>query len=301
MSLIYVENTGAAFSILSDQRWLLVGVAFVASLFLVAILLRYNEGFWGTLGLSAVLGGAVGNLVDRVFNGYVIDMFRPLLFPNFAIFNIADIFITLGGITFCIFFIISSVRSEKKTPESAEPEPDAFDEELYDPYEYAQTQPEDGFDYSSDTKVLPSRRTAAEQAPVYFEPDSDTQVFRTQESEPAESFATGGESREYFEAAQDDAEYYDPAQITREYYAPAQEAQEYHDPAQVTQEYYDPAQDTTEYYAPVPEASVIYIEPPDPQNDFESALTALDALESELGSVEDYDVDALLREYGFEE
>ncbi|MDR0491890.1 MAG: signal peptidase II [Oscillospiraceae bacterium] len=112
ITLTRVENTGAAFSILSDKRWLLAIVMFVCVVVLIAILLRYNEGFWGTLGLAAVLGGAVGNLIDRVFHGHVVDMFE-LQFMKFAIFNVADIFITLGGITFCVFFILSSIRSSK--------------------------------------------------------------------------------------------------------------------------------------------------------------------------------------------
>ena len=112
IGLTNVRNTGAAFSILSDQRLLLIGIAILAALLLIAILLRYNDGFWGTLGLAAVLGGTVGNLIDRISYGYVVDMFE-LQFINFAIFNIADIFITLGGITFMISFIVASIKPEK--------------------------------------------------------------------------------------------------------------------------------------------------------------------------------------------
>jgi signal peptidase II len=112
VTLTHVENSGAAFSFLSGQRWLLAAIMFVCVIVLIAILLRYNEGFWGTLGLAAVLGGAVGNLIDRVFHGYVVDMFE-FQFMKFAIFNVADIFITLGGITFCVFFIASSMKSSK--------------------------------------------------------------------------------------------------------------------------------------------------------------------------------------------
>ena len=130
LSLTNVRNTGAAFSILSNQRWLLTGIAFGTVLFLIAILLRYDEGFWGTLGLSAVLGGAVGNLIDRLFYGYVIDIFNPL-FINFAIFNIADIFITLGGITFIVFFIHTTVKQDRD-----EPAPVA-----HAPAEYSQPEP----------------------------------------------------------------------------------------------------------------------------------------------------------------
>ena len=160
LGLTHVENKGAAFSMLSDQRWLLAGISFVAVIILITILLRYNEGFWGTLGLAAVLGGAFGNLLDRVFNGYVVDMFKPL-FVEFAIFNIADIFITLGGITFCVFFTIKSFRPSGAASGHAghaHPDDDSGST-LYDAYE-------DDLDEDprsmSDTKVIPSKRRPSE-------------------------------------------------------------------------------------------------------------------------------------------
>jgi len=272
ISLIYVENTGAAFSILADHRWLLVGVSFLASLLLIAILLRYNEGFWGTLGLSAVLGGAVGNLIDRVFNGFVIDMFRPLLFPNFAIFNVADVFITLGGITFCVFFIISSIKSEKGPEKSADPALDDYDEDSYDPYDYDDEQAGDDFEHMSDTKVLPSRRATQEQAqPVHYVSEYEEQGFYTQESDMQESFEADTDVTEYVETELDETEYYEPGQ------------------------------GASEYYSIVQDAPVGYGETQDSPGDTTSTLDALSELESELGSVEDYDVDDLLREYGFED
>ena len=108
------ENDGAMLNILSGQQWLLAGIAFVAAVVLVMILLRYDEGFWGTIGLAAVLGGTVGNLIDRIVNeGRVVDMFRTIPF-SFPIFNIADIFITLGFLTFLVHFIILTIKSGKK-------------------------------------------------------------------------------------------------------------------------------------------------------------------------------------------
>jgi len=127
------ENDGAMLNILSGQQWLLAGIAFIAAIALIMILLRYNEGFWGTLGLAAVLGGTVGNLVDRILNeGRVVDMFRTL-FITFPIFNIADIFITLGFLTFLVHFIILTIKTEK--PEktvSAVPELVSFEQDADD-------------------------------------------------------------------------------------------------------------------------------------------------------------------------
>ena len=118
VGLTHVRNTGAAFSILANQRWLLIVIACLATLLLIAILLRYNEGFWGTLGLAAVLGGTIGNLIDRISYGYVVDIFE-FQFVDFAIFNIADIFITLGGVTFLLYFIVTTVKPEKSSPLAA--------------------------------------------------------------------------------------------------------------------------------------------------------------------------------------
>jgi signal peptidase II len=62
-----------------------------------------------------LLGGAVGNAIDRAVSGYVVDMFE-FAFVNFAIFNIADIFITCGGIMFCLYIILLEYKEKHKKP-----------------------------------------------------------------------------------------------------------------------------------------------------------------------------------------
>lgn len=105
--LTYEKNTGAAFSIMEDMRWVLVAIAVILIIIVIVVMFKYKMGTVGFISLAAVLGGAFGNLIDRVFRGYVIDMFATD-FINFAIFNIADIFITVGGIVFCIYYITNS-------------------------------------------------------------------------------------------------------------------------------------------------------------------------------------------------
>jgi signal peptidase II len=132
------ENDGAMLNILSGQQWLLAAIAFGAAVVLVMILLRYNEGFWGTLGLAAVLGGTVGNLADRLFNdGKVVDMFETL-FIRFPIFNIADIFITLGFLTFLAHFIIITLKTERaeKAEKAANTEHNGDDYEEHSQQDY---------------------------------------------------------------------------------------------------------------------------------------------------------------------
>ncbi len=97
-------NEGAAFSFLSDaggwQRWLFSGLAFFVSIFLILWISRLNRNEkWTALSLSLILGGAVGNLIDRLVYGYVVD-FIQWYYDRFywPAFNIADSAITVGAI-----------------------------------------------------------------------------------------------------------------------------------------------------------------------------------------------------------
>ncbi|MGR8930056.1 MAG: signal peptidase II [Gammaproteobacteria bacterium] len=101
-NLTYAHNTGAAFSFLAEaggwQRWLFAGLAFVMSGIIVVWLLRLREQEnLLAVALSMVLGGAVGNLIDRVAYGYVID-FLDVYYQNhhWPAFNIADSAICIG-------------------------------------------------------------------------------------------------------------------------------------------------------------------------------------------------------------
>ena len=255
LGLTHIQNKGAAFSILADQRWLLAGIAFIATIVLIFILLRYTEGFWGTLGLAAVLGGTVGNLIDRVFHGYVVDMFRTL-FIDFAIFNIADIFITLGFITFCIHFIVSSIKSARR------------DDVLSEPPYYDDIEEEDQYsDYDS-----PDNNELADYNDVTF-----TDGIPAHEEQ--------ADSPERIDAVITALEIMTPERIIDS---------KFPEDIQSSQ--------PTEYFVPAQEilASDSFIDAELPE-DVSSALGALEALESELGTVGDYDMDELLREYGFED
>jgi signal peptidase II len=110
--LTYHENTGAAFSFLSDMRWVLVGVSGAVIILLVAGMIRYRDIISpaGKLALAAVLGGAVSHLLDRAILGYVVDFFE-FEFVRFAVFDVADCFITVGGIVFCIWYLFSSGKN----------------------------------------------------------------------------------------------------------------------------------------------------------------------------------------------
>jgi signal peptidase II len=101
-NLVLAHNTGAAFSFLNDaggiQRWLFSIIAIAASAWIVWLLPRHRTQLLFCFGLSMILGGALGNLVDRLAYGYVVDFlsfhWRQYYFPAF---NLADSAITCGA------------------------------------------------------------------------------------------------------------------------------------------------------------------------------------------------------------
>jgi signal peptidase II len=117
MTLAY--NEGAAFSFLAGlgglQRWIFAGLAVVVSLFIVNWLRRLDKSrVWTAVGLTLVLGGAIGNLVDRLLHGRVTDFIDvyfdiPGLMENyhFATFNVADIAISCGAALLVILSLFS--------------------------------------------------------------------------------------------------------------------------------------------------------------------------------------------------
>lgn len=109
--ITYVENKGAAFSILQNQRWLFIIITIVISVFIFYYLLSMkNRNDILTFSLCLILGGAIGNLIDRIRLGYVVD-FLDFRLINFAVFNIADSAVVVGSIIFCAYLIFSKDES----------------------------------------------------------------------------------------------------------------------------------------------------------------------------------------------
>lgn len=104
LSITYLQNDGAAWSILTGQRWLFVLIAIIAIILITVLMVRFKTQWKYLLGLALVLAGTVGNLIDRIMNGYVVDMFQ-LDFVNFPIFNCADLFLTIGIVGLAILII----------------------------------------------------------------------------------------------------------------------------------------------------------------------------------------------------
>ncbi len=119
LDIVYLENTGAAFSILAQasgwQRWFFIGLAIVVSVALMIWLRRIRaDQTILAIGLSLVLGGALGNVIDRVVWGHVIDFIRVHYENNaFPAFNVADSAITVGA----AFLILDSLLDYRRSRE----------------------------------------------------------------------------------------------------------------------------------------------------------------------------------------
>lgn len=121
LHLTLIHNEGAAFGLLSSvgwARWLFI-ILTVAFVIAVASLIstRVIHGEFGRWMAVLVLAGAVGNLIDRIIHGYVVDMIE-LEFMKFPVFNVADIFITVGGILFCVSILLGDSSADEEDMEA---------------------------------------------------------------------------------------------------------------------------------------------------------------------------------------
>ena len=102
VSLTYLQNRGAAFSMLQDQQWFFAVITLVVMAGAIWYLHKHIEdSLWIVFGLVLIIAGGLGNFIDRISQGFVVDMFH-LDFINFAIFNVADSYLTVGVIVLMI-------------------------------------------------------------------------------------------------------------------------------------------------------------------------------------------------------
>lgn len=113
LHLTYSENPGAAFGMLKNNRWIFMTISIVAILaILVYMLYRKPTDKLECLSLSFILCGGIGNMIDRVLLGYVVD-FIDFRLINFAIFNTADSFVCVGAGLLLLSVILSAVRENR--------------------------------------------------------------------------------------------------------------------------------------------------------------------------------------------
>lgn len=118
VQLRYAENAGMAFSMLSGARWIFIAVTVVACV-LVGFYLFSNrcKSLWLYWSLGVILSGGIGNLIDRVRFGYVVDFIEPT-FMNFAVFNIADCAVTCGAVSLIAYLVVDMIKDSKQSKEN---------------------------------------------------------------------------------------------------------------------------------------------------------------------------------------
>lgn len=137
VKLVNIHNNGAAFGLLGDAayaRWLFLGVAALFIIVIIVVLAKhmFKSRFANWCAVLA-LAGAVGNCIDRALYGYVVDMFK-VEFMNFAVFNVADVFLVVACLAFIIYLIVDIFRGgksddddddeEEEKPRRSEPKPE---------------------------------------------------------------------------------------------------------------------------------------------------------------------------------
>ena len=122
-NFVYVENRGAAWGILANNRWVFIvisSIAIIGIAFALLYLARYKKPLVSSL--SLIFAGGIGNMIDRLANGYVVDFIQFDFFKKFPVFNVADSYVTIGGFMIVIYLIFFDktlfAKKEKKSDEN---------------------------------------------------------------------------------------------------------------------------------------------------------------------------------------
>ena len=116
LNLTYIHNYGAAFGMLSNHRWVFMVISTVAIIGIGIYLFGFcKERMLLKVGLAMIVSGGLGNMVDRVFYGYVIDMIDFCLFPFWNwIFNIADALVCVGAGVVVLALVLDIIKETKE-------------------------------------------------------------------------------------------------------------------------------------------------------------------------------------------
>ena len=126
-------NLGAAWGMLSGARWIFIIISIAAIIILPIILYKYRKlHFLFGFSMSLIIGGAIGNIIDRLFSGNGVTDFIEFAFVDFPIFNVADICVTVGAVMMFIylvfidktFFMTKDSKKEKEETKNVSSEKD---------------------------------------------------------------------------------------------------------------------------------------------------------------------------------
>lgn len=114
INLTYIHNNGAAFGILKNQRWFFLAVTAVIMIICITMLIRKTyKSKWMYWAICIVLGGGLGNMIDRAFRGGNVIDFLEFGFFDFPIFNLADIAVSVGAVMIFIYFLRDMIKDVK--------------------------------------------------------------------------------------------------------------------------------------------------------------------------------------------
>jgi signal peptidase II len=124
LDIVFTTNPGAAFGIFPDQRWIFIGISILASIGIIVYVTKYKALItkWSHIGFALILGGAVGNLIDRIFRIEVVD-FIDVHFGSYhwPAFNVADSAIFVGvGLVIIELFIKTGTQKSKTRSQNTE-------------------------------------------------------------------------------------------------------------------------------------------------------------------------------------
>ena len=119
LNFTYVENRGMAFGLLSDHRWVFMVFSTIGIALVGAYLWFYVKGKLGRTALALIVGGGIGNMIDRVAYGFVVDFIDFCAFDFWKwVFNVADSAVCVGAGIFILYLILDTVKEFKKQKEN---------------------------------------------------------------------------------------------------------------------------------------------------------------------------------------
>lgn len=122
LNFTYVENRGMAFGLLSDHRWVFMLLSVIGIALVGVYMWFFVKNRLGRIALSMIIGGGIGNMIDRVFLGYVVDFIDFCAFDFWVwVFNVADAAVCVGAALFVLDLILDTVRELKKKKAAGPP------------------------------------------------------------------------------------------------------------------------------------------------------------------------------------
>lgn len=118
MHLTYVGNDGAVFGSFSGMRWVLVSVTALMMAFCVCYMIKHKTEKLNVLCMTLIVGGGLGNMIDRLFRGGIVVDYLDLQLFNFAVFNFADCCVIVGAALFLVYITFFDKSDKKRVPEN---------------------------------------------------------------------------------------------------------------------------------------------------------------------------------------